>query len=115
MSEVMSENVAKLIAILATFSRTGHNWAALDFSGNADLPGRIGTGHYQPDGTFTDWQSGGSRVRVPSPPPRISRSQWFVGVADTPVRWEFRQNVATQRGREFANESGSLFSSRTSS
>ncbi len=69
MSEVMSKNVAKLIAILATFSRTGHNWAALDFSGNADLPGRIGTGHYQPDGTFTDWQSGGSRVRVPSPPP----------------------------------------------
>ena len=25
MSDVMSENVAKLIAILATFSRTGHN------------------------------------------------------------------------------------------
>ena len=69
MSEVMSENVAKLIAILATFSRTGHNWAALAFSGNADLPGRMHTGHYQPDGTFTDWQSGGSRVRVPSPPP----------------------------------------------
>jgi hypothetical protein len=29
---VVSENVAKLIAILATFSRTGHNWAASDFS-----------------------------------------------------------------------------------
>ena len=70
MSEVMSKNVARL-AILATFSRTGYNWAALDFSGNADLPGLIGTGHYQPDGTFTDWQSGGSRVRVPSPPPKV--------------------------------------------
>ena len=52
-----SENVAKLIAILATFSRTGHNWAALDFSGIADLAGLTRTGHYQPDGTFTDWQS----------------------------------------------------------
>ncbi len=29
------------------------------------------TGHYQLDGTFTDWQSGGSRVRVPSPPPKV--------------------------------------------
>ena len=36
MSDAMSENVAKLIAILATFSRTGHNQAAFDFSGNAD-------------------------------------------------------------------------------
>jgi hypothetical protein len=35
MSEVMSENVAKLIAILATSSRTGHNWASLNFSKNA--------------------------------------------------------------------------------
>jgi hypothetical protein len=69
MSQVMSENVAKLIAILATFSRTGHNRAALDFSRNADLPGLTRTRHYQPDGTVTDWQSGGSRVRVPSPPP----------------------------------------------
>jgi hypothetical protein len=33
---VLSENVAKLIAILATFSWTGHNWVALDFSRNAD-------------------------------------------------------------------------------
>ena len=32
---VLSENVAKLIAILATFSRTGHNWARLDFCGIA--------------------------------------------------------------------------------
>jgi hypothetical protein len=32
---VVSENVAKLIAILATFSRTGHNWARLDFCGIA--------------------------------------------------------------------------------
>ena len=70
MSEVMSKNVAKLIAILATFSRTGHNWAALDFSGNANLPGLIGTRHYQPDGTFTDWQSGGSRGSCPFLPTR---------------------------------------------
>ena len=35
MSEVMSEKVAKLIAILATSSRTGHNWASFDFSGIA--------------------------------------------------------------------------------
>jgi hypothetical protein len=33
---VLSENVAKLIAILATFSRIGHNQAALDFSGIGD-------------------------------------------------------------------------------
>ena len=68
MSEVMSKNVDKLIAILATFSWTGHNQATLDFSRIAERPGRIGTEHYQPDGTITDWQSGGSRVRVPSPP-----------------------------------------------
>ena len=37
MSEVMSKNVAKLIAILATFSWTGHNQATLDFSGIADV------------------------------------------------------------------------------
>jgi hypothetical protein len=29
----------------------------LDFSGIADLPGLTRTGHYQPDGTFADWQS----------------------------------------------------------
>ena len=57
MSDVMSENVAKLIAVLATFSRTGHNQAALDVGRNADLHGLMGTGHYQPDGTVTDWQS----------------------------------------------------------
>jgi len=42
MSEVMSKNVAKLIAILATFSWTGHNQATLDFSRIAERPGRIG-------------------------------------------------------------------------
>jgi hypothetical protein len=68
MSDVMSENVAKLIAILATFSRTGHNQADVDCGGKVDLPALTDTGQYHLDGTFTDWQSGGSRVRVPSPP-----------------------------------------------
>ena len=36
MSDAMSENVDELIAILATFSRTGHNQVVFDFSGNAD-------------------------------------------------------------------------------
>jgi hypothetical protein len=54
---VLSENVAKLIAILTTFSRTGHNWADVDCAGNMDVPALMRTGHYQLDGTFTDWQS----------------------------------------------------------
>jgi hypothetical protein len=33
------------------------SFAVLDFSGNADSTGLMHTGHYQLDGTFTDWQS----------------------------------------------------------
>ena len=46
--------IARKMAILATFSRTGHNWADGDCGGIADLPGLTRTGHHQPDGTFAD-------------------------------------------------------------
>jgi hypothetical protein len=47
------------LAILATFSRTGHNQADGNCGGKVDVPALTRTEHYQPDGTFTDWQSGG--------------------------------------------------------
>jgi hypothetical protein len=52
-----SENVAKLIAILATFSWTGHNQADVDRGGKADSPALTHTGQHYLDGTSADWQS----------------------------------------------------------
>ena len=57
MSDVTSDDVAKLIVRLVTFSRTGHNQADVEGGGNVDSPGLTRIGHYQPDGTVTDWQS----------------------------------------------------------
>jgi hypothetical protein len=61
---VASENVAKLIAILPTFSRTGptfsrtgHNQADVNSGGKVYVPVLTHTGPYQLDGTFADWQS----------------------------------------------------------
>ena len=85
MSDVMSENVAKLIAILTTFSRTGHNWADVDCAGNMDVPALMRTGHYQLDGTFTDWQSRIDR-RSPAPGSNLLKSRYATQVPDSACR-----------------------------